>query len=179
MAVRNDVSTQMRARLTTNRHGKLTGDQWKDMVSEPLAALLLLLAPAIIILGPRLYILALRALVVLAVVVVLVVLIPMLFRARRYARASLHFAQLYAGDNPMSGFLFWRPLALYNEKGDPLRFKKRLTRLPRLRPNHAYMVYYLREADHNVLLSLAPAEHPDADKWQPSEAFYTRQSRRR
>ena len=178
MAPRDQVSMQMRQRLLTNRHGKLTTSQWKDMVTEPLGVLLLLLAPAIIILGPRLLHFATRFLVVGLVVLVLVVVIPMLFRARRYARAPVYFERLYGGDRPAARLLFWRPQVLYTGKGKAIAFKKRLAPSTRLRANHAYIVYYLREADHHVLLSLAPADHPDAEKWQPSASFHARQAKR-
>ena len=76
MSTRERVSSQMRSRLLTNRHGKLTSAQWKDMVTEPLGVMLLLLAPANIILGPRLLRFATRFLVLGLVALVLIVLIP-------------------------------------------------------------------------------------------------------
>jgi hypothetical protein len=168
----------MRSRLLENRHGRLTTDQWKDMVTEPLVMLLLLLTPAVILLGPRLAF-AFRTLGILVGIVIFVVIVPMGFRAWRYARAPVQFARLYASDNPLaSRFLFWRPQILYTESGKPVKFKKRLAPMTGLHANHAYLVYYLRESDHNVLLSLAPAQHPDAEKWQPSEKYYARYARR-
>lgn len=149
------------------------------MVTEPLVILMLLMAPLVLVLGPRLLAFTARGLIVLVVTVALMVLIPMIFRARRYARAPVQFAQLYASDNPISGFLFWRPLVFYTEGGEEIRFKKRLAPLIRLRPNRAYIVYYLEEPEHKVLLSFAPVEHPDAAHWQPSTNFYARQARRR
>lgn len=178
MNTKDSMTAAMRSRLLENRNGRLTADQWKDMVTEPLVALLLLLTPGIILLGPRLA-LTLRALGIVVVVIVVVVIVPMIVRAWRYARAPVEFERLYAGDNPaVSRFLFWRPLVLYTEAGEPLKFKKRLSPMMALRANHAYLVYYLREHDHNVLLSLAPAAHPDVEKWQPSQQFYARYARR-
>lgn len=178
MRTQDNVSAQMRSRLLTNRHGKLTTDQWKDIVTEPLITLLLLLTPAIVILGPSLFLLTLRIFFVLLVVVAIIVMIPMVFRARRYARAPIYFERLYAGDHPTRRLFFWRPQVLYTEEGEALRFTKRLAPFLPLRPNHAYVTYYLREADQHVLLSLAPADHPEAEKWQPSTTFYDRQARR-
>jgi hypothetical protein len=172
------VSREMRARLSTNRHGKLTTDQWKDLVMEPLSVLLLLLAPVILILGPRLVVLFTRGFIIMALLMVVVVVLPLLFRAWRYARAPVHFGTLYAGAAPRPRFLFWQAVVLHTTDGHPLRFKKRLTAVPRLSPNHAYLAYYLEDAGQYVLLSLAPANHPDAEQWQPSAAFHNRFDRR-
>lgn len=176
--MRDELTPEMRSRLLTNRHGKLTSDQWKDMVTEPLVVLLLLLAPAIMILGPRLGGLIARGWLVMLIAVLLALVVPILFRARRYARAPLYFEQLYAGDNRFSPFLFWRPLVLYTQSDEERRFQKRLAPFLRLRPNRAYIVYYLRDADQLVLLSIAPADHPEAAQWQPSAAFHERFARR-
>src|SRR5690606_1373431 len=86
------ISQAMRARLTINRDGRLTSEQWKDLVTEPLVILLLVLAPLILILGPRLVALALRGWVLALVVVLLVVVVPIIARAWRYARLPVHFA---------------------------------------------------------------------------------------
>lgn len=176
--MRDELSQDMRGRLLTNRHGKLTSDQWKDMVTEPLVWLLLLLTPAIIILGPRIGALIARGWLVLLIGAVLVLGVPTLFRARRYARAPIYFEKLYAGDNPTPGWMFWRPLVLAAQNGEERRFRKRLAPAMRLRPNHAYLVYYLRDAGQYVLLSMAPADHPESERWQPSAAFHERFARR-
>jgi hypothetical protein len=168
----------MRARLAVNRHGQLTADQWKDMVTEPLVTLLLLLAPTIMILGPRVLAVTVRGLWVVAVVFVLMVVVPMIFRAQRYARAPVRCSTLYAGANPASRLFFWRPLVLYSADGEAVRFTKRLAPHLGLYPNRAYLVYYLQDSKHQVLLSLAPADHPDARHWQPSDLFQERLRRR-
>jgi hypothetical protein len=168
----------MRARLVVNRHGKLTGNQWKDMVTEPLVTLLLLLAPTIMILGPRVMAVTVRGLWLVAIAFVLMVIVPMVFRAQRYARAPVHFDTFYAGDYPTSRLLFWKPLVLYTADGQPVRFVKRLAPRLRLNANRAYLVYYLKDARQHVLLSIAPVDHPDAAHWQPSETFQMRFNRR-
>jgi hypothetical protein len=176
--LRDVLSPDIRSRLQINRQGKLTSDQWKDMVTEPLAVLALLLAPFVIVMGPRLVALTARGLIFALLGIVLVLLIPLLFRAWRYARAPLHFERLYAGEAPIPAWQFWRSQVLYTESGVEIRFKKRLTPLIPLRPNRAYLVYYLRDAGQYVLLSIAPADHPDAERWQPSTAFHERFARR-
>jgi hypothetical protein len=175
---REVVSKEMRARLLTNRHGKLTTDQWKDMVTEPIIKLLLLMVPAVLLLGPLAISMTARVLWVVGLAVLIVMVIPLVFRARRYARAPVHFATLYAGGNPLTPWLFWQADVLYTQSGEAIRFGKRLAPFTILKPDEAYNVYYLREANVNVLLSLAPADHQDSDLWQPSESFQARQAQR-
>ena len=97
----DSVPPEMRGRLLSNREGKLTGEQWKDMVSEPLVIVLLLAAPAIMVLGPRL-LLGFRGFLFIAAVVLLVVMVPTLWRAFRYWRAPVHFAELYTRDQSIT-----------------------------------------------------------------------------
>lgn len=177
-SMRDSVSSEMRSRLMANRSGKLTADQWKDMVTEPLMILLVLMIAGLLVLGPRLLALNARGMLVVIGVVAAGLIIPLIFRAWRYARAPLYFERLYAGDNPTSALLFWRPQVLYTEKGEPIRFAKRLSPPVHLRPNHSYLVYYLRDSGQYVLLSLAPADHPEADHWKPGPTFHERFTRR-
>lgn len=175
---RERVSVQMRERLRANRFGKLTSSQWKDMVTAPLTTLLILLAPALLLLGPRVVALSARWLLIGGVIFLAVLLVTTLFRARRYARAPIYFDTLYAPDRPLPPWLFWRPQILQTASGEAMRFERRLAPYVRLQPNQPYLVYYLREPGYDVLLSIAPAQHPDAAHWQPTEAFYDRQRSR-
>ncbi len=164
------VPPEMRERLLTNRDGKLTGEQWKDMVSEPLVVILLLASPALMVLGPRL-LLGFRGILFIAAVVLLVVMVPTLWRAFRYSRAPVRFAELYTRDQAINHLFTWQTLVLYTKDGKRIRFKKRLAPWLPLRANQTYIVYYLRNPKANVLLSLAPAKHRDVAKWRPSEVF--------
>jgi hypothetical protein len=172
---KNDfISDEMRVRLLANRNGKLTIQQYKDVITAPLATLLVLLAPLIVILGARLAVLSLRGLWIVLLVGLVVVLVPLVLRARRYARAPVHFAILNAGDHPRSFWEFWKPQVMVRQDGDPTTFRSRLAPYLPLRPNHDYVVYYLEEVGGAILLSLAPADHPDAVQWQPTSVFQTR-----
>ncbi|MBI5666692.1 MAG: hypothetical protein HZC41_01680 [Chloroflexi bacterium] len=172
------VNEHMRARLLVNRHGKLTSEQWKDMVTEPLAALGLLLLPGIVILGPRLGALLWGGFALVALGALLALGVALALRARRYARAPVHFAVLRAVSSPPF-WAFWQPLVFETEAGEPKHFGKRLAPYTRLRRDRQYLVYFLQEASTNVLLSLAPADHPDAALWQPSTHFQRRFEQRR
>jgi hypothetical protein len=171
------VSPHMRERLMVNRNGKLTGEQWKDMVTEPLVTLLLLLAPAIVVLGPRLVLTA-RFLCIGALIVAVVLGVVTLLRAQRYARTQVRFAELDGGETTAPFWQFWKPLRLYNQNGEPMVFPKRLAPYVVLQPDQTYLVYYLQDATELVLLSIAPADHPDAKLWQPTEAFQRRFQKR-
>lgn len=175
---REKLSPEMRSRLLTNRHGRLTADQWKDMVMEPLITLLVLLIPGVFILGPRLGALMVGGFWLFALTGLLAVVASLVFRAQRYARAPVHFAILNAGDDFQPFWMFWKPQVLYTEAGNSIHFQKRLSPHVRLQRGERYLVYYLKDAQTNVLLSLAPASHPDADMWQPTERFGDRFSRR-
>ena len=167
------VSLEMKKRLRANRRGKLTTGQWLDMVTEPLAPLLLLMVPALMIVGPRIAYF-LRWLPWLAGLFVVLFVIPMIFRARRYARRPLCFARLWAQEDAPPWWMFWRPQVLYTQSGEPLRFDKRLAPRMSLHYGKPYIAYYLEDPDHMVLLSIAPADHPEAEKWHPAEAFKER-----
>lgn len=172
------VSPEMRARLARNRDGLLTKDQWLDVVTEPLVTLLVLLAPAALLFGPRLASFSLRGGFLLLLVVLAVLGVPVFFRARRYARAAVNFGVLQAGSAPASFLLFWKPQTLYTDDGKPMRFNRRLAPFMPLRRDQAYLVYYLDDKDGLVLLSSAPCNHPDAPTWYPSNSFKSRFARR-
>ncbi|GIL11722.1 MAG: hypothetical protein BroJett038_04420 [Chloroflexota bacterium] len=174
----DSVNEHMRARLLVNRHGKLTTDQWKDMVTEPLTVIGLLLLPGILILGPRLGAFIWGGFALLTLLALAALAVLFIGRGRRYARAPVHFAVLQAGGGFQPFWAFWKPVVLHDISGEAVRFGKRLTPYTRLQPHRDYLVYYLKDRDTNVLLSLAPADHPDADLWQPSETFQNRFARR-
>lgn len=175
---RNDpVSEPMRARLLMNRHGTLTADQWKDMVFAPLVSLLLVLAPGIVVLGPRLGALVWGGFGLVALLSLAAVGVMLALRARRYARAPVYFAVMQ-GVQSRPFWMFWRPTVLRDSAGAPVRFSKQLAPYTPVRAGADYLVYYLRDGDVQVLLSLAPADHPDADLWRPSDTFEARFARR-
>jgi hypothetical protein len=171
------LTTAMRDRLCTNRHGRLTTDQWKEIVTEPLVLLLLALPVLLLVLGPRLAFLVGRGWLIGLGLVLLFGLVTVL-RAVRYARAPVQVATLCAQDAGLWRPVLWKPVVLYRETGEGVRFAKRLAPTIHLRPDQRYLVYYLKEGSSHVLLSMAPADHPDAAQWQPSELFETRLNQR-
>lgn len=168
----------MRRRLERNRLGMLAGAQWLAVVTQPLTALLVLLAPLTIIFGPRLMALSLRGIAFAGLLVLLLLLAPAFARARRYARSPLRFAELRASSNPFSALFFWRPVVMYDAEGQALRFQGRLTPLPRLRPGEHCLVYYLQDGERRILLSLVSADHPEARHFRPLDSFWQRAERR-
>lgn len=177
----NKIQPEMYNNLLSNRDGRLTTAQWKDMVTEPLVRVLLVLmfaSPLLLFMGPRALVFGWRGLIVALVAVFILFVVPMVFRARRYARAPLYHALLRTGSIPRPWWLFWRPHVLFADDGTPQRFNRMLVTPGRLKPNTEYMVYYLKETDQNVLLSLIAADHPDANRLRPSVSFFDRQARR-
>lgn len=176
------IQPEMYNNLLANRDGKLTTEQWKDMVTEPLVRVLVLMlfaAPMLLFMGPRMFAFGWRGLMVALVLVFVLFVVPMVFRARRYARAPLYHAMLMTGSITRPWWMFWRPHIFFADDGTPQRFARLLVAPGRLKANTEYMVYYLKEADSNVLLSLIPADHPEASRMRPSASFFDRQARRK
>ena len=171
------IRPEMRDRLAANRSGKLTPGQWLDIVIYPAMTLLVLSIPLAVVALPFVLRLAMRLWLILPVLVVVFGSV-FLMRGIRYARAPLHFAIFKARSNPVSVLMFWKSLTLYDEAGKNVPFKKLLAPRPILRPDQNYMVYYLKDHDEYILLSIAPADHPDAERWRPDGMFETRFQRR-
>ncbi len=174
---RDLVVPEMRERLRANREGKLAPAQWIDMIVQPLIPLLLLLAPVLLVFGVRMVALV-RFLPLLIVIVALILAIPAVLRARRYARAPVHFGRLYAGVAQNAWWAFWKPPVFYTAADEPFPFKRKLAPSLPLRIDREYLVYYLEEPDGRVLLSAAPADHEEADSWLPTETFDRRFNQR-
>lgn len=175
---RESISTEMRARLLANRHGKLTTGQWWDIVTEPLVVVLLLLIPGIIVLRYTLISMLIGGFWIIGAATLVGLGLMLLTRARRYARMPVQFTTLYAGEKVGPAWMFWKRWLLYDETDRPIRFAKSLAPSTRLEPGQSYFVYYLNDKGNRVLLSIAPAEHPDAQSWKPSVVFEERLARR-
>ncbi len=175
---RDRVPPEMRARLMRNREGRLLPDQWIDLATEPLVILLLLLAPALLILGARGMAL-MRLGWWLPLIVLLIVVVPVVLRAIRYARAPIYFLRLRpAPEQPARSWQIWRPVEFVTPDETTIRFTRRLApRLPVHEPGE-YLVYYLEDGSGKTLLSYAPADHEHAELWQPSDAFMRRHAQR-
>lgn len=156
------VSKAMRQRLLANREGRLSSEQWRELVTEPLTPLLILMIPGIFVAGR----VGARGLLFVAAIAAVVFALPLIFRAWRYSRPTIEHATLYTSTDAMARWLLWKPLVLYTARGEPLRFRRRVAPLTILKPDTAYLVYYLQEANA-VLLSLAPDDHPDSLGWRP------------
>lgn len=177
MGKSDDITPEMRRRLITNRNGKLTSDQWMDLTTEPLVGLLLLLPPLILLFGSRVAIFKLAFWIVILLGLAALVA-PAIFRARRYARAPVYFDTFYARSGAAPFWKFWRPPVLFTASGEERRFARRLAPYFPLRAGQPYHVYFLTDSEESTLLSIAPANHPDAGQWQPTEAFAVRLGRR-
>jgi len=174
---RDILNAEMRDRLRSNREGRLSSAQWIAMTSDPLVTLMLLLAPAILIVGLRLPALLSRAWLIL--LVILVVYGGMiLLRARRYARARVHYKVLYAARPTLTRKALRRLPSFYDDRGQVFRFARWLAPRVPVMNDHAYMIYYLDDPKERVLCSLVPLTHEDADKFKPSPEFERRFERR-
>jgi hypothetical protein len=173
-ATRGTVTPDMQARLAANRDGKLTGQQWKEMVTEPLATMLLLLVPGIILLRARVFYFVAGGGWLIGLLVLAVLVGMLLLRANRYARAPIHVGYFQADEQFRPFWMFWKAEAFKDDAGNKVRFFKRLAPAAVRRAGERYLIYYLKDGEGNVLLSIAPADHPNASRWGPSPAFQTR-----
>jgi hypothetical protein len=171
------ISPEMRKRLLSNRQGKLTTQQWMDMITEPLVPVLLLIAPVIVILGPRALVFGWTACIA-GLGVFAVLAIVSLYRARRYARMPVHFALATLSEGSVPLWKFWQPPVMQTDLGEQLRFNRWIAPKLRIQRNRPYLVYYFKEAEGCVLLSAAPADHPEVEQWKPGEMFAARLKQR-
>jgi hypothetical protein len=171
------VVSEMRARLLTNRNGKMTPGQWLDIVLYPVMTTMVVLIPLSVVMLPVFFRLTFRLWAV-GPILVLVFLYVFITRAYRYARAPIHFATLTSRRSALPVRLFWKSITLYDENGEGLKFGKWLAPRPALKGGQDYIVYYLKDHDSHIVLSLAPADHPDVRLWQPTNLFEQRLARR-
>lgn len=174
---REVLTSELRQQLNSNRHGRLTPGQWLTITLDPLITMLILLAPALIVLSWRLPALLARLWLV-ALVVVLVTGIPLVLRARRFARMPLTYRLLYPSHQPLGRWRFWRSPLFYDDRGRVYRFARWLTPRYPVQSDHVYMVYCLDAGREYVLCSLLPLTHPDAESFQPSTEFQRLNQRR-
>lgn len=175
---KNDpVHPAMRDRLLTNRYGKMTVNQWLDISTQPLVALMVLFIPLGFVLLPRLVMLT-RFGGVWGIVLLLAVLaLAIVPRAIRYARMPVQFAEMTADSAPPP-WAFWRAPTFMDDTRRRIPFKTRLS--PQVTPQYGkrYLVYYVKDDDRYILLSAAPTDHPQAEYWQPKGVFHDRLQRR-
>ena len=173
---RDPVVPEMRKSLMTNRDGRLTAGQWFDLIVQPLLLLGILLVLAFVFFSDLILEAFDELWWLILPIAALLILVPALFRAYRYARMPVHFAKLSA--EPHDWWAFRKPMLFYTGVGAPVKFTRRIApRLP-LHLNEEYLVYYLDEPQGKTILSIAPADHEDADQWQPTRNFTIRQEKR-
>jgi len=168
--------------LSTNRHGKLTSDQWLNLVTAPLPVIFVLATPILLalFLTPARVILRLGPLTqYLLPALLLGIVLMLVFRARRYATLPVFQDTFYGGE---VGSGMWsrvrRQMTVYTPAGDPVVLEGFAADPPYLEPDMPYLMYYLEEPERRTLLSYAPTDHPDIEMWKPSERFYQRQQKR-
>lgn len=174
----DSVVPEMRQRLMENRGGKMTVSQWLDIVMQPVGALIALSLTAGVVMLPRTVMVLARGGWFFLLVLLAVIVVTMAFRAYRYARQPVHFAEMQAEVDTPPLWMFWRGLKLQAEDGKRYHLRKRLAPRPFIKRGERYIVYYLQDEGGPVLLSIAPTAHPDSERWQPTKQFDARYRRR-
>ncbi len=172
---RDAVSAEMVDSLKANREGRLTVDQWLREVTRPLIIGIALYGAGILVFGPRLLLLTARGLWIgLLIAFIGLIVLPLIFRARRYARMPIHFKRMY-GEGVT---LFTRRAIFQDEDRTEICFARRLAPANPILQDVEYVVYYLQDNQQKILLSYAPADHADVKNWLPTEKFDKRFQRR-
>jgi hypothetical protein len=161
------VSPQMRDRLLVNRRGKLHTDQWREIVTEPLITVLMLMVPAIILLRSFLLTLFVGGLWMVGVGALIAAALMLFIRARRYARVPVHSGIFRAPEKLPSKWMVWKPIILTSSEGNFFPVKNSLAPDRRFQANQEYLVYYIQSVDGTTLLSFAPTDHLDIEAWRP------------
>ncbi len=165
MSYREKLPSELLADLKRNREGRLSSRQRIELVTEPLATLLLLSVPLILIAGRygpagRAFVLALVAGFVLTIVM----------RVLRFSRVKLCYRVLFA-ERLSARWMFWRKTKLTDKAGEAFRFDHRLSRKTKIKPDQSLHVYYVEAAGRRILLNMTPRDHPQADFAEPSDSF--------
>ncbi len=165
MSYSDQLPSELLADIKRNREGRLSSRQRVELVTEPLATLLLLSVPLILIAGRygppgRAFVLALVAGFVLTIVM----------RALRFARVKLCYRVLFA-ERLHSRWMFWRKTTLTDRSGEPMRFDHRLSRKLKIKPDQSLHVYYVEAAGRRIMLNMIPRDHPQADLAKPKDSF--------
>jgi len=159
------LPSELLADIKRNREGRLSSRQRIELVTEPLATLLLLSVPLILIAGRygpagRAFVLALVAGFVLTIVM----------RALRFARVKLCYRVLFA-ERLHARWMFWRKTTLTDRSGEPVRFDHRLSRKLKIKPDQSLHVYYVEAAGRRIMLNMTPRDHAQAELAEPSDSF--------
>ena len=131
MSYSEKLPSELLADLKRNRQGRLSSRQRVELVTEPLATLLLLSVPLILIAGRygpagRAFVLALVAGFVLTIVM----------RVLRFSRVKLCYRVLFA-ERLSARWMFWRKTSLTDRSGDAFRFDHRLSRKSKIKPDQS------------------------------------------
>lgn len=168
------VIPAMRQRLAANRQGRLSPAQWFDISTDPLIVMLLLIAPLLVIFSARALPLFVRG---GWIIVLVALLVPVVLRARHYARLPVRYLVLEASQQNWGRVRFWRR-QFHTADGRTVTFQRSLAPVFPVETGRRYIVYYLAEHDRRLLLSAAPEDHADAALWQPTKSFQWRYEKR-
>ena len=165
MSYSDQLPGELLADIKRNREGRLSSRQRIELVTEPLATLLLLSVPLILIAGRygpagRVFVLLLVAGFALTIVM----------RALRFARVKLCYRVLFA-ERLSARWMFWRKTSLTDRSGEPVRFDHRLSRKLKIKPDQSLHVYYVEAGDRRIMLNMTPRDHPQSELAEPGDNF--------
>ena len=151
-----------------NRQARLSSRQMLELLTEPVVPTLLVFVPILLIFGRSGMAGKWIALGLLAALVVMIAR-----RALQIARGKISYGVVYVEGLPPA-WMVWRRAAFASEKGEPIKFHRRIAGKLRLEREQALQVYAMQAGRRRVLLSMIPQAHPKADLAEPGDDFQRR-----
>lgn len=167
------IDLEMRRRLSVNREGNLTSDQWLNLSLLPLMAMLFVFVPALLLLTVRFRTAGFAVGMIGGIGLMLVFVTQ---RMARYARLPLCYEVMTATADLKSAQK--GTFEFVDERDELVRFSRHLTHGLTTRKDRPYHVYYLIDGRSRVLLSLAPYIDGEAHAWEPTAMFKARYEKR-
>jgi len=167
------IDPEMRRRLSENREGSLTSDQWLSLSLAPLTALMFVLVPAVLMLTMRFRMVGFAVAMVGGLGLLLVFGTQ---RLAQYARLPVCYEVMTAVTDLTSAGR--GTFDFVDERDEVVRFVRHLTPGLTTRKGLPYHVYYVTDGRTRVLLSLAPYTEGETRTWEPTAVFKARYERR-
>lgn len=167
------IDSEMRRRLSVNRDGSLTSDQWLKLSLVPLTGMLFVFVPAVLLLTMRFRAAGFAVALIGGIGLMLVFVTQ---RLAQYARLPLCYEVMTATANLNSAQK--GTFDFVDERDEIVRFSRHLTPGVTTQKDQPYHVYYLTDGRSRVLLSIAPYVEGETRSYDPTAVFKARYEKR-
>lgn len=167
------IDSEMRRRLSVNRDGNLTSDQWLKLSLVPMTPALFVFIPAVLLLTVRFRVAGFLVALLGGLGLLLVFITQ---RLSHYARLPLSYEVMTASDDHRGTSK--GQFDFVDERDEVVRFSRHITDGITSQRGSPYHVYYLVDGRSRVLLSMAPYAKEDTRAWEPTAVFKSRYEKR-